>query len=140
WIPAAFYTLLDQIDEFLTLDKYQELGMLNVHVLHQTFTRIQSHQLAVAYNPPVVQHHVSCINHGECQKAWETAWWGGFAWHYLHPEPPSPPAVVLRKLELVAEAKVNQECQHLTVKSVAEEGVLIEVMILEGVVKLEPAC
>ncbi|KAF8507915.1 hypothetical protein JB92DRAFT_2832578 [Gautieria morchelliformis] len=74
WIPAAFRTLIDQIDEFVTLDEYQELGMLNVHVLHQTLTRIQSHRLAVAYNPPVVQHHLSCINHGECRKAWETAW------------------------------------------------------------------
>ncbi|KAF8509630.1 hypothetical protein JB92DRAFT_2729663, partial [Gautieria morchelliformis] len=140
WIPAAFRTLIDQIDEFVTLDEYQELGMLNVHVLHQTLTRIQSHRLAVAYNPPVVQHHLSCINHWECRKAWGTAWWGGFARHYLHPESPSPPAVVLRKLEVAAIPKVNRECQRLTVESVAEDGVLMreEVMILEGVAKLEP--
>jgi hypothetical protein len=122
------------------LDEYRELEMLNVHVLHQILRRIQSHRLAFAYNPPAVQHHLSCVNHGDCRKAWETAWWGWFAWHYLHPESTSPPAVVLRKLELAAIPKVNRECQHLTVESVAEQGVLMreEGMILEGVAKLEP--
>jgi hypothetical protein len=60
--------------------------------------------------------------------------------HYLHPESPSQPATVLRKLELAAIPKVNWECQRLTVESMTEQGVLMmeERMILEGGAKLKP--
>jgi hypothetical protein len=71
------------------------LGWRNIHILEQVRSCIQQHRLCVAFqSPSVIHEELECFDKESCSEAWEMAWWGGFAKHYLHPDLPATPEEV----------------------------------------------
>jgi hypothetical protein len=126
WIPDAFRDLLQIYTPSLELSEYEELGINNIWILDRTRARIHHHRLSVAFRPPPVIHDpTKCtLSARDCEDIWNSAWWGGFAPLYLHPDAPSTPQGALEDLGNACIPMMGEECQTLSVKSVANKGIL----------------
>lgn len=125
WIPTAIRQLIARPPSLFKPSEYQALGVHNLFVLEWVQTQIQHYRLCIAFHAPSVLHSDEHCNEKEaCSEAWEAAWWGGFAKHYLHPDMLATPQEAIKELSNAFIPSVTTKCQVGTVEWVVSKGVL----------------
>ena len=125
WIPRAVRALVARPPNMYTLAEYQALGLHNIYLLDKTRSTIQYLRQSIAFLPPSIMHDERvCDQKEQCSNAWEMAWWGGFAKHYLHPDMPSNPDEAMAELHNAFMPGVCSECLSSTVAFVESKRVL----------------
>lgn len=133
WVEPAFRNLINQPLETISPRQATQMGDVPYYVLSQTKQLIDSHLRNIAFTPPPVESFI-CSTLGRCEQAWNTAWWGGFAKHILHPDNPlsGPDA-----MWVLNDAQIPGMCEHClrnAVDSVWEANPFdeLKLMVREG--------
>ena len=125
WVLGAVRALVMRPPTLFSLAEYELLGYQNVYIIDKVRTQIQHHRLCVAFHSPNILHEeMLCVHKEACGEAWDTAWWGGFAKHYLHPDMPATPKEALADLLNADIPGVTYQCHINTVGYVDSKGVL----------------
>ena len=85
------------------------MGTTAFRILMRTIVCIEFMQLYVMYTSPEIVHCRDCMDHEQCQGAWDSEWWRGFSRHLLHPNKILSPTGAMILLENV---KIRTMCSH----------------------------
>jgi hypothetical protein len=124
WIHTGFKQLVSTPTLSLTDSDIEYIGHETFVTLMRTKSRIDLHCRACAVKAPPVSHAVECLDEDDCEKAWQSAWWGepsrpGVAIALIHPYNSISGKEVLNKLlTLKVPWNMDDVCRDLTVSKV----------------------
>jgi hypothetical protein len=124
WIHPRFKQLISTPTLSLTDDDIKYIGLETFITLTRTKTQIDLHRLECALKAPPVSHAIDCLDDQDCEKAWQSAWWGepgrpGVAIALIHPHHPVSGENILKKLTtLKVSWNMDDNCRDLTVSKV----------------------
>jgi hypothetical protein len=125
WVDPAFRELVARPLKTITAVDAEQIGLIAYHTLVQTQGELREHALSIAFNPPPVIIGWACPNENACEKAWDWAWWGGFARHLLHPDNTRPFREIMLELDS-NRARISQMCEDCLRNTVEYDGSFVQ--------------